>query len=246
MEKRSNAFDELAMDLAGGLSRREALGRLAGGLMGALLATMGWERAWGAPPSRPSKCSDYCNTLPRPQRANCNNACKQCGGNTQNICPSLDSDKVTCCSQGTCCSSGVCSGLGTNQNCAACGNTCTGGQSCVNGTCQCPNGQPLCNGVCCNAGESCAGGSCVAAKTCSGDACDSTGGPCSSTNLECFCSATTEGANLCLDYTGAECGVNKCTISADCPSGSFCAAVACCTSLTPGQGICLPAGTCLT
>src|SRR5437667_10352722 len=105
MEKRSSAFDELAMDLARGLSRREALGRLAGGLMGALLATMGWERAWGAttaPTSRPPKCSDYCNTLPRPQRANCNNACKQCGGNTQNVCASLNSDRVACCDPGAC------------------------------------------------------------------------------------------------------------------------------------------------
>src|SRR5438093_4728633 len=96
-------FDELARDLAQGVSRREVLRRAAGGLLGALLATMGWERAWGAPPSRPPKCSDYCNTLPRPQRTNCNNACKQCGGNTQNVCPALDSDKVACCSQGTGC-----------------------------------------------------------------------------------------------------------------------------------------------
>jgi hypothetical protein len=242
MEKRSSAFDELAKDLAQGLSRREALGRLAGGLLGAMLASLGLEQAWGAPTSRPPKCSDYCNTLPRPQRANCNNACKQCGGNTQNICPSQDSDKVACCSQGTCCSAGTCGPPSTNQNCGACGNVCSGGTSCVNGACQCPSGQAFCNGVCCNPGEACNDGSCEGAKTCSGDSCLSGFIPCSAANPDgCGCFATTEGANLCLDRTGSSCGTNTCTSSANCPVGSFCAAVSCC-----GQGICLPAGTCLT
>ena len=251
-------FDEWTKDLARGVSRREALRRLGGGLAAMLLSAVGLNTAWGAPPSRPPKCSDYCNTLPTPQRANCNNACKQCGGNTQNICPSRDSDKVACCSQGTGCCSGSCTTLGTNQNCAACGDTCAGGQSCVNGACQCPSGsafcpnggstccpttQACCNGVCCNAGEACVGGSCVAKATCSGDACNGSGGPCSATNPGCRCFATTEGASLCLDGTGQTCTTSTpCTSSADCPPGSFCAGVACCVT----HGVCLPAGSCLT
>ena len=68
-------FDEWAKDLARGVSRREALRRLGGGLAGALLASLGLERAWGAP----NPCSTFCNSLRHPaQRKNCNNACKQC------------------------------------------------------------------------------------------------------------------------------------------------------------------------
>src|SRR5947207_7998590 len=130
-------FDALAKAVAGGLSRREALRRLGGGLAAMLLSAVGLGTAWGAPPSRPAKCSDYCNTLPTPQRSNCNNACRQCGGNTQNICPSLDSDKVACCPKGTCCSSGTCASLGTFQNCGTCGNACTNDTSCISCTCQC-------------------------------------------------------------------------------------------------------------
>jgi hypothetical protein len=251
-------FDEWTKDLARGVSRREALRRLGGGLAGAILAWLGVGRAWAAP----NPCSAFCNSLRHPaQRKNCNNACKQCGDNVQNVCPSLDSDKVTCCSQGTGCCSGTCSSLGTNQNCAACGNACTGGQSCVNGTCQCPSGQAICpggttccpttqaccNGVCCNAGEGCNGGACVAARVCRGDYCTGTVNQCPS---QCDCFATTEGGSLCLDDTsvGVVCGTNACMSSDECPAGTFCAAVACCEAKggPVGQGVCLPAGPCLT
>src|SRR5437868_4851311 len=42
-------FDELAKDLAGGLSRRQALRRLAGGVAGTLLACLGPARLWLSP-----------------------------------------------------------------------------------------------------------------------------------------------------------------------------------------------------
>src|ERR1043166_4546073 len=115
-------FDALAKSVAGGLSRRDALRRLGGGLAAMLLSAVGLNTAWGTPPSRPAKCSDYCNTLPRPQRSNCNNACKQCGGNTQNVCASLNSDKVTCCDPGACCINGLCTPTDlttSNDNCGA-------------------------------------------------------------------------------------------------------------------------------
>src|SRR5262245_8941289 len=40
-------FDQLARDLAAGLSRREALRRLGGGLVATLLTGLSLERAWG-------------------------------------------------------------------------------------------------------------------------------------------------------------------------------------------------------
>jgi hypothetical protein len=251
-------FDEWAKDLARGVSRREALRRLGGGLVGALLASLGLERAWGAP----NPCSTFCNSLRHPaQRKNCNNACKQCGDNVQNVCASRNSDKVACCDRGACCINGQCTptDLASNENCGACGNRCTGGTICVSGTCQCPSGQAVCpggttccpitqaccNGVCCNVGEACDGGSCVrVAKTCSVAGCTAGVGKisCSATNSSCGCYATTEGVNLCLEPGPCNSG-NACTSSADCPAGSFCGVTECCA----GEGsICMSAGPCLT
>jgi hypothetical protein len=43
-----NRFDDLAKAMAGGMSRREALRAVGGGLFGAVLASLGL-KAWGAP-----------------------------------------------------------------------------------------------------------------------------------------------------------------------------------------------------
>jgi hypothetical protein len=228
MEMRDD-FDALARELAQGLSRREALRRVCGGFAGAILASLGAGRAWGAP----NPCASYCNSLRHPaQRKNCNNACKQCGDNVQNVCPALDSDKVACCNQGTGCCSGACTPLGTAQNCRGCGDTCPGVTVCVSAMagCQCPSGTALCgttccantccNGACCNAGEACLNGACTAASTCSGDACTGTLVICGSSG-ECSCYAIAEGGNLCL--SGGVAQPQSCTTSADCPAGYACA-----------------------
>jgi hypothetical protein len=161
-----NRFDELAKALAEGVSRREALRRLGGGLLTAMLASLGLETAWGqgrggggGGGSSFTKCSTYCNKLPRPQRSNCNSACQQCGGNTDHLCPSTDSDKVACCSQGQTCVGGTCAACPQGQ--ALCGVTC------------CPLTQVCCNGVCCGAGQTCISSMCQANSNC-----QPTNGPC--------------------------------------------------------------------
>jgi hypothetical protein len=234
-------FDELAKDLAQGVSRREVLWRAAGGLMGAMLASVGMQRAWGDP----NPCATFCRGLPSFQRRNCNNACKQCGGNTQNVCPSLDSEKVACCSQGTGCCSGACTTLGTNQNCSGCGNVCTGGSSCVNGTCQCPTDQRFCpggttccaitraccdGGVCCGLDESCCGGKCVNTQTSTSN-CGLCGKSC---NPGETCVA---GACRCGSNPGCSAG-QDCISGICCPSGQTVCNGACCAGACSG-GFCV-------
>ena len=56
-------FDQLAREVAGGLSRREALRRLGGGLVAGLLSSLGLEgRAFGA------GCSGRTRVTPRQKR----------------------------------------------------------------------------------------------------------------------------------------------------------------------------------
>jgi hypothetical protein len=233
-------FDEWAKDLARGLSRREALRRLGGGFAGALLASLGLGAAWAKPGngsggSTFQKCSDYCSTLPRPQRANCNNACKQCGGHYENVCASLNSTKVTCCDPGACCINGQCTptDLTGNENCGACGNRCTGGTICVNGACQCPSGQANCSGTCTTMGtnQNCAacGNACMGGQSCVNGVCECPAGEslCPNSTTCCppdraCCGEVCCGPNeACGDDGSCHCGTGvACSGSQTCCGGS--------------------------
>jgi hypothetical protein len=54
-------FDELAKALALGQTRRQALRRIGGSLSGALLASLGLGKVWGAPPI--TTCPGYCRSI---------------------------------------------------------------------------------------------------------------------------------------------------------------------------------------
>jgi hypothetical protein len=73
-------FEDLARELAGGLTRRQALWRVGGGLAGALLATLGVRRGEAASPS--STCADECKKFLFPKGNNaygkCVSSCEAC------------------------------------------------------------------------------------------------------------------------------------------------------------------------
>ena len=74
-----NRFDELAKDLARGVSRREALRRLGGGLLGAAVAAvgLGLGKATADGKGKGEACVDCCNAItPRPHPfGDCVSAC---------------------------------------------------------------------------------------------------------------------------------------------------------------------------
>jgi hypothetical protein len=99
-------FDELAKALAGGLSRREALRLVSGGLVGAALTLLCLGKAYGF------SCVDNCIDAfdrtgvcvgptppsPRALRAQCEAACRECGGDNGPICrANANTSAVICC-----------------------------------------------------------------------------------------------------------------------------------------------------
>jgi hypothetical protein len=108
-------FDELAKALAAGVSRREALRRIGGGVVGLILASLGLGKAWGQ--SADVDCKKFCKSAlssdpkSKEQVATCKASCEDCqaGGNTVCGVSSAGGGAVTCCPQG-CSSSGVCCG----------------------------------------------------------------------------------------------------------------------------------------
>jgi hypothetical protein len=155
-----NPFDRLAKTLAEEVPRREAIRRLGGGLAGALLASLGLERAWG---QGNSVCAGWCvaNFPPGPARDTCKSSaahgggpCYDCGpaGDNRGLCPGGGQGGVCCavgapCCNGACCVVGqtccpspsgtpYCTTLGSNSDCAFCGDVC-------------PPEQPTCCGTTC-------------------------------------------------------------------------------------------------
>jgi hypothetical protein len=154
-------FDELAKALAQGVSRREAMRLVAGGLAGALLASLGYKRAWAGS----IDCGQFCGArfnarTAKKQFGKCAASCDDCqagGGTPCSANPSMGT--VTCCSSGQVCQAGQCvTPLCTGGDAPQTG-TCSGS----NATCVCPAGSFCCQGSgtsaqvfkCCPAGLSC-------------------------------------------------------------------------------------------
>src|SRR5262245_48108331 len=149
-----NRFDELAKALAGGMTRRDALRRLAGGLVAAMLTPLGARKAWGVPGTgRGEGCGNQCNRFfdprdksVREQRLSCVNTCELCkeeGGN-----PCVGSQGADCCSGAETCEDGVC--VSSTTTCFGDAGDCCSGETCIApGVCQssagdcfnCPCGQ---------------------------------------------------------------------------------------------------------
>lgn len=168
-----NRFDELAKalakDQASGLSRREALWRLGGGVVGPLLASLGLERAWGAAGGN-SDAAHFCGMVfpEGPLRGTCVSQAAQCmSGNHPEACAA--SLFFQCGGDLT----RVCGATGAAFCCPS-GQFCQGGPAGT--TCVCSsNSQPPCNGSCCDLGKECCGGAicCDPASCCNGLCCSS-------------------------------------------------------------------------
>jgi F0F1-type ATP synthase membrane subunit c/vacuolar-type H+-ATPase subunit K len=99
-------FDELAKGLADGVSRREALRRLGGGLATTLLASVGLGRAWG----QGRGCGSYCRARVRSPKAftKCVISCQDCLQDEGTLCGASAGGAVTCCGAGLTCINGEC------------------------------------------------------------------------------------------------------------------------------------------
>jgi hypothetical protein len=221
-----NRFDELTKALAGGVSRREALRRLGGGLAGVLLASMGLGKAWSQ--SGSVDCGSYCRARFAPGRValrTCVHSCEDCQAGGGIVCgaSSAGGGAVTCCSGGTAstCCSGACVNTASDpNNCGGCagagGSVCSSSQSCVSGSC-CPADR-ICNGTCCASGQVCQGGQCVGC--CPGDS-----GPFSVTDDPP--GAVTPCAYFGLSSPCMLCGHNSSLGFCTYPPGSACPAQQC-------------------
>ena len=233
-------FDQFTKGMAGGFSRRNALRWLGGIWPGAFLAAWSSQKKLsGAPSSNGnniSNCHTFCaNVLPQ-QRAQCENACIQCNGNTHDLCGAAGA--FVCCPSGTVCCrdtdacgttvSACTDPMADPKNCGRCGNVCTGG-TCVNGACvaSCPSGQTVCGAVCTDTSkDSQHCGTC--GHVCSqGTICVS--GQCSCAAPLTFCAGT--------GCTNVSTDANNCgTCGNICPSGQTCANGSCVTAAVCGSG----------
>jgi hypothetical protein len=165
-------FDELAKALAEGVSRREALRRLGGGLAGVLLAFMGLGKAWSQ--SGSVDCGSYCRARFTRRSAalrTCVHSCEDCqaGGGVMCGASSAGGGAVTCCSGGsapTCCGGACVNTASDVNNCGGCagagGSICSGTQSCRNGTCTDTGGDVNnCGGQVCGSNELCCNETCT-------------------------------------------------------------------------------------
>ena len=110
-----NRFDDLTRALASGISRRQALKLLGGGLLAGLLPGSVLAKGGGN-----SACAKFCNSLPPgPQRSKCTSDAAKGKGLCYSCGPKSD---------------------GTRR---LCGTTCIGSSELCNGTCS--NGSQLCN-----------------------------------------------------------------------------------------------------
>lgn len=214
-------FDRLTKVLAGGVSRRRViLGGLSAVVSGTVAAL---SRGAAAAPTRggPGPCAVYCADQPGPRKADCLQACRQCGSDPSQVCHNFETSDFACCPEGQDCFGGIC--------CSSPDQVCFG----TNGPVCCPDGT-FCDfntGECgppavCDATSGCFGGTCAAG---------------------CFCVTTVEGDGACVSNAFANCDATPCTISDECGGGVCVDATECCGIETkvcfPPEGICQPGAT---
>jgi hypothetical protein len=219
-------FDDLAKALAGGVSRREVLRRLGGGLAGALLASLGIGRAWSQ--SSGFSCDDFCTKqgLTGSALSTCRRQCRACVGEGGTVCSASSSGGVTCCAQPNpaCCGTGCCTSPKAccNDICCETGTRCCGGKCCPD-TDDCLNGE-----ICCPPGFACGGAICCGSRA------------------PICCPGGSGVPPSCVPNDVSNCGTcgNQCRGSEICCPGPSAAASACCPAerCCPGWGCC-PAGT---
>jgi hypothetical protein len=218
-------FDELAKAMAEGMSRRDALRVVGGGIAAALMGSLGIGRAWSAPgDGKGQGCGLLCTqagAVPgTAAHSRCSEACEACRttGGTANI-GTGGSVSCTCPSPRFACPS--------NTSPTVC---CANASSCVAGTCAastCPSTDAF----------TCPGGVAGAAHTCG------TGG-------SCYCYRSAEGAALCGQPVFCSACTVVCTTSQECVSrygaGAFCvpAGSICCGSVAVCGGNGTATGTC--
>lgn len=153
-------FDAVTRAAAEGVSRRQIMRMLAGGLAGGTLLTgLSASRARGAGRA----CVEQCRFLTGRQRGDCLRTCNSCTarggqmclGGTGAICCESDAD---CCNSNVgqvCCPAGSHCCIGRNGNLSCCPDSteCCGNQCCAPGQC-CETGLPF-SVVCCPPGETC-------------------------------------------------------------------------------------------
>jgi hypothetical protein len=251
----ADQFDELAKALAEGVSRREALRRLGGGLASALLASLGLRSAWAAQACFDPKPRTGCETEQLACYAEANGLCQPLTSPAGAACLELrqrrcDRGFEICvsgapCPPGLVCdkSTGACkpkpnpncgSGGTTSQTAPTNGGQCGGGGGCPSGQAACTGSKgttccaltvTCCDGICCAPGATCVAGQCVAPST-----------------------------DLCYAYPGTTaCYFDpKYAVGASCcPSGTSCchgACIApgdtCCQALNGAPGCCPPGSSC--
>jgi hypothetical protein len=208
-------FDELAKALAEGVSRREALRRLGGGLAGALLASLGVGKSWSQ--SAGFSCNDFCSKqgLTGSALGTCLQQCRACVSEGGTVCSASSSGSVTCCAQPNpaCCGTGCC----TSPK-ACCGGKCCPGDSCLPGDICCPPESVCAGAICCSprAPICCPGGSGVSPSCVPNDVnnCGTCGNPCRGTEI--CCPGSSPAASAC-------CPTERCCPGwGCCPPGSVC------------------------
>ena len=146
-----NLFDEFAKAVASGMSRRQALVRMAG-LFGASCA--GWLGLGSKVSATPTgvNCATFCSSYRAgPLLTRCLIVCRNCPP-TFTLCGPPGPSPLAALAL-------VCTNLTIDpRNCGACGTVCSPPQVCVSGTCACPNGLTPCP---CPTGQVCMGGCCV-------------------------------------------------------------------------------------
>ncbi len=266
-------FDGITRRLAQGVSRREALRKIAGGAIGGSLALGGLRRA-GAQANKVGVCHQTGSASnPFEYIEVSENAVPAHAAHGDTINPDFSSDELNCggcgivCASNEGCCGGVCIDIQSDvTNCGGCGISCDDGIACTTDTCS--------GGVCantpvdaaCDDGDACTTDTCVVGTGCvstplncdDGIACTTdtcSGGVCANTPVDAACddgdACTTD---TCVVGTGCVNTLKDCSgVANECNDGICIADGSCQAVPTPGEpcvingedGTCSSTGTCV-